>query len=53
MKIAHRNELTQELQSVAEHSLATAEMASGFSVEPLKDFIYDIGMLHDIGKDQQ
>lgn len=53
MKIAHRNELTQELQSVAEHSLATAEMASGFSVEPLKDFIYDIGLLHDIGKYQQ
>lgn len=53
MKIAHRNELTQELQSVAEHSLATAKIASSFSIEPLKDFIYNIGLLHDVGKYQQ
>ena len=53
MKIAHRNELTQELQSVAEHSIATAKIAGGFSIESLKDFIYNIGLLHDIGKYQQ
>lgn len=53
MKIAHINELTQETQSVAEHCVATANMASGFSIDTLKDFIYNIGLLHDIGKYQE
>lgn len=52
MKIAHINEITQKLQTVKEHSEATARIASGFSVAPLKDFIYNIGLLHDIGKYQ-
>ena len=52
MKIAHINEITQKQQTVKEHSEATARIASGFSVAPLKDFIYNIGLLHDIGKYQ-
>lgn len=52
MKIAHINEITQKQQTVKEHSEATARIASGFSVAPLKNFIYNIGLLHDIGKYQ-
>lgn len=53
MHIAHKKEGTNETQSVAEHSLATAALASRFAVEPLKDLVYQIGLLHDIGKYQR
>lgn len=53
MKIAHVNESTQEMQSVAAHSIATADMASRFSIDALKDLIYNIGLYHDIGKYQE
>lgn len=53
MKISHINETTQKQQTIKEHSEATAKIASGFAVAPLKDFIYNIGLLHDIGKYQQ
>ena len=53
MKIAHINETTQKMQTVKEHSEATAKIASDFSIAPLKDFIFNIGLLHDIGKYQK
>lgn len=53
MKIAHLNESTQETQSIAAHCIATADMASRFSIDALKDLIYNIGLYHDIGKYQQ
>lgn len=53
MKIAHINEATQKQQTVKEHSEITAKIASDFSIAPLKSFIYNIGLLHDIGKYQQ
>lgn len=53
MNIAHKNEAENKVQTVADHSLATANLASRFAIEPLKGFIYDIGLLHDIGKYQQ
>lgn len=53
MKIAHINEITQKEQTIQEHSEATAKIASGFSIAPLKTFIYNLGLLHDIGKYQQ
>lgn len=39
-----------EIQSVAEHSLCTAQMAEDFSIDELKNIIHFCGMLHDIGK---
>ena len=39
-----------EIQSVAEHSLCTAQMAEGFSIDELKKIIHICGLLHDIGK---
>ena len=53
VKIAHINEITQKEQTIQEHSEATAKIASGFSIAPLKTFIYNLGLLHDIGKYQQ
>ena len=53
MKIAHINESTNKQQTIKQHSEATAKIASGFSIEPLKEFIYNIGLLHDVGKYQQ
>lgn len=53
MKIAHINEETHNQQSIKEHCEATAKIASGFSIEPLKSFVYNIGLLHDIGKYQR
>ncbi len=53
MKIAHINENTYETQTVAEHSVATAEIASSFAFDELKSLIYNMGLLHDIGKYQQ
>ncbi len=39
-----------EIQSVAEHSLRTAQMAEDFSIDGLKKVIRFCGLLHDIGK---
>lgn len=39
-----------EIQSVAEHSLHTAQMAKDFSIDALKSVTYFCGLLHDIGK---
>lgn len=51
MYIAHKTE-SGKLQSVKEHSVESAEIASQFSIEPLKELVYNTVLLHDIGKYQ-
>lgn len=51
--IAHRNELTGLIQTVKEHCENTAELCREFSVPELKDFMFAIGLLHDVGKYQE
>ncbi len=51
-KIAHINSLTNEVQTIKDHSLCTAEMAKNFSVAELKPLVYSLSLLHDIGKYQ-
>jgi len=53
MKIAHIKPDSDEIQTIKEHSYATAKIAEQFSVEPLKQINYCIGLLHDIGKYQK
>ncbi len=53
MNIAHKKENSNEIQTVAEHSISTATLASSFAIAPLKNFIYDIALMHDIGKYQK
>lgn len=49
---AHINEDNHTIQSVSEHSHSTAELAKGYSVDKLKDAVYAMGLLHDVGKYQ-
>lgn len=51
--IAHINEYSGQVQSVKEHSENTAKICREFSVPELADFIYALGLQHDIGKYQQ
>lgn len=51
--IAHINETTQEIQTVKEHSENTARLCREYAVRPLKDFMYLLGLYHDIGKFQE
>ena len=51
-KVAHINSLTNEVQTIKDHSLCTAEMAKKFSVAELKPLVYSLSLLHDIGKYQ-
>ena len=53
MYIAHINENNNSIQSVKEHSLATAHLAEKYSVTQLKRIVFAMGMLHDIGKYQK
>ena len=53
MKIAHTKPNSNDVQSIQEHSYATADMAQNFAVMPLKSLVYSMGLLHDIGKYQQ
>lgn len=39
-----------KVQTVKEHSEATAEMCKDFSIPELKDLAYTIGLYHDVGK---
>ena len=39
-------------QSVQEHLEKTAELAASMAMDPWKDVVFDIGLLHDIGKYQ-
>lgn len=49
---AHKNEMTGAVQTVKEHCNNTANLCYEFSVPELKDFMFAIGLLHDIGKYQ-
>ncbi len=49
---AHKNEASGEVQSVREHSLNTAELGAKFAIPALKDVVYVMGLLHDVGKYQ-
>lgn len=49
--IAHINELN-EIQTIKQHSEKTAELCREFAISELKSFMYNIGLLHDIGKYQ-
>ena len=50
--IAHINEKTKKIQTVKEHSENTAKLCRDFAISPLKDFMYVLGLYHDIGKMQ-
>ena len=50
MYIAHKNDAL--VQTVKEHSFATAELGKKYAISKLKDVVYVMGMLHDIGKYQ-
>lgn len=49
--IAHVNELN-EIQTVKEHSENTAKLCRDYAIPQLKDLMYIIGILHDVGKYQ-
>lgn len=51
--IAHKNEFTGLIQTVKEHCEKTAVLCREFSVPELKDFMFAIGLLHDVGKYQE
>ena len=53
MKIAHKNEETGEEQSIAVHCKNTAETAKNFAIPQLKQLVYNMSLLHDIGKYQK
>lgn len=50
---AHINEDTGAIQTVKEHSENTADLCRQFAIPVLKDFMYTMGLLHDIGKYQK
>ncbi len=50
--IAHINEYTGKIQTVKEHSENTAELCREYAISALKIFMYDTGLLHDVGKYQ-
>lgn len=49
---AHVND-AGEIQTVAEHSKNTAEIAKSYAVPELKDIVEAMGMIHDVGKYQE
>ena len=51
-KIAHIKEGVGAVQTIREHSIETAELANSFSIPELRQIIYNISLLHDIGKYQ-
>ena len=53
MKIAHKSENSDSVQTVQQHSISTAKMASDFAIPELKKTAYNIALLHDIGKYQK
>lgn len=50
--VAHVNETTKEIQTVKQHSENTASLCRAFSIPELRDVVYAMGLLHDIGKYQ-
>ena len=51
MYLAHKKD-DGTIQAVKEHSLNTANLCKDYSVDELKQFMYMLGLLHDIGKYQ-
>jgi len=51
--IAHRQENTNRVQTIREHSEETAALAASFCVEEMKETVYASAMLHDVGKYQR
>lgn len=51
--VAHRNEFTGSIQTVKAHCENTAKLCREFSVPELKDFMFAMGLLHDVGKFQE
>ncbi len=51
--IAHRNELTGSIQTVKTHCENTADLCRKISIPEWKDFMFAIGLLHDVGKFQE
>lgn len=49
---AHRNEETGQIQTVKEHCENTAALAADFAAAELKEIVYAMGLLHDVGKYQ-
>lgn len=49
---AHINDTTGDIQTVKQHSENTADLCREFAIPVLKDFMYIMGLLHDIGKYQ-
>jgi len=49
---AHINENTGKVQTVKEHCENVGKLCREFSINALKDILYAIGMLHDVGKYQ-
>ncbi len=48
--IAHKSD--DKIQTIKEHSENTAYLSESFSIEELKELIFNISLLHDIGKYQ-
>lgn len=51
--VAHINEYTGKKQTVKEHSENTATLCKEYAISELKDFMYTMGLLHDVGKYQK
>lgn len=51
--IAHINETTQEIQTIKEHSENTACLCRDYSIPIFENMMFNMGLLHDIGKYQQ
>ena len=52
--LAHiRNEDPNCIQTVKEHSENTAKLCREYAIPEMKDFLYAIGLIHDIGKFQR
>lgn len=51
--IAHKNEETGKTQTVKEHSDHTAKLCKAYSISPLRSMMYNMGLLHDVGKYQE
>ena len=51
--IAHRNEYTNEVQTVREHCENTANLCKEYAIPEMEDPAYAAGKAHDIGKYQE
>ncbi len=50
--IAHINDKTKKIQTIKEHSENTAKLCYHFALSPMKEFMYIMGLFHDLGKFQ-